>query len=377
MAPENRTDLSSTEPGSTPAMTTDPHTPGAWPAGTRIRPVADQESADVEVVDAVTGRRFRWKPEALSAHLLGGGAPSGVADHWRRAMGDGADRRHLLPGWKHWLDRGWTPSDTAYLASRRFRYTDLDDADGRVRAETVGRFIEAGGPPAEHLQDGRTVDLGDPPPPADRPLAEVLVRRRSGRTYAPGEVGIDRLSGLLWHALGHVRERRRTQSPDEPLSYLRSFGSAWDFYLCAYAVDGLEPGVYRYDVEPHRVIEVRRGDHRETMVNLLQGMASPRTAAWTLAMVADFPRYQWRYRHEHGLRRLYLESGIIAQELVVLAESYGLSSLVTPAQKDRGLLDLLDLDRIRYSPIYTVTSGPTKGRRGIDFGGFAAAREQR
>jgi dipeptidyl aminopeptidase/acylaminoacyl peptidase len=43
------------------------------------------------------------------------------------------------------------------------------------------------------------------------------------------------------------------------------------------------------------------------MVSMLQGMRSP-TAAWTLSLVADFPRYQWRYRNEHRLRQLYLEA---------------------------------------------------------------------
>ena len=103
------------------------------------------------------------------------------------------------------------------------------------------------------------------------------------------------------------------------------------------------------------------------MIDVLQGMHSPATAAWTLGMVADFPRYQWRYRHEHGLRRLYLESGILGQELVILAMSYGLSTLVTPAQKDRAYLALHDLPEGRYAPIYTFTMGWSRGAAGVDF----------
>jgi nitroreductase len=91
------------------------------------------------------------------------------------------------------------------------------------------------------------------------------------------------------------------------------------------------------------------------------------TAAWTLGMVADFPRYQWRYRHEHGLRRLYMESGVIGQELVVLAMSYGLSTLVTPAQRDRLYLDLHQLSPDRYAPVYTLTMGGSRGSAGTMF----------
>src|SRR5207302_1276946 len=95
----------------------------------------------------------------------------------------------------------------------------------------------------------------------------------------------ERLSGLLWHGLAEVRARRAATGPAQPLSYLDSYGSAWDFYLCVYAVTGVEPGVYRYDVAGHQLVAVHPGDHRAAMTDTLQGMHSPATAAWTLGLV--------------------------------------------------------------------------------------------
>lgn len=282
----------------------------------------------------------------------------------------GGDRRRLAAGWRHWEERGWYPSDQYYAASRRWRYADADDSNYAARSRVVGRYLTAEGPPvAETIPEGSRVRLPVPEEPPDRPLARLLVNRRSGRVYAPEPVPAGWLSGLLWFGLAAIRRRREATNDDRPLSYLDSFGSAWDFHVCAFAVDGLAPGAYRYDIRRHELVEVRSGDHRDAMAQILQGMWSPRTAAWTLGLVADFPRYQWRYRHEHGLRRLYLESGIIAQELTIIASAYGLSTLVTPAQQDSAYLDLHGLPNDRYAPVYTLTMGRNRGAAGVDFPG--------
>jgi SagB-type dehydrogenase family enzyme len=333
----------------------------AWPLGIRIRPGVDPGSSTVEVADTVTGRRFQWSPEALSALIL----DDADRTQWTAQLDDGVDRSALRKGWRHWQERSWHPSDQYYVASRRGRYADADDPDGTIRTTAVRRYLEQGGPPpAEVLPDGPTVALPEPAPPGDGTIAALFANRRSGRAYVPEPVPGEQLSGVLWYGLAGVRTRRKGMTPDRPLSYLDSFGSAWDVYVSVFAVDGVEPGAYRYDVTGHRLICVRPGDHRATMIDILQGQRPPATAAWTIGLVADFPRYQWRYRHEHGLRRLYMESGVIGQELVMVAAAYRVSSLVTPAQKDRAYLALHGLSEDRYTPVYTFTMGRSLGRRG-------------
>jgi SagB-type dehydrogenase family enzyme len=352
-------------------MPADNHLEAIWPVGLRIRPVTDPESSDVEVADTVAGRRFRWSPESLARYILrgsGGEELVGDRDGWRTALAAARGRDRLVPGWRHWHERAWYPSDQYYVASRRRSFADAEDSDGTVRTTTVEKYLELDGPPApEEHREAPRFSLGPPDEPGEQDVSRLLVTRRSGRAYIPKPVPLTRLSGLLWHGLAEIRTKRERTSPVDPLSYLDSYGSEWDFYLCVYNVTGLEPGVYRYDVLTHELIGVRPGDHRQVMISVLQGMRSPTTAAWTLGLVADFPRYQWRYRHEHGLRRLYFEAGMLGQELIVLAMSYGLSTLVTPAAKDREYLDLHDLSADRFAPVYTLTMGQSRGTDGVSF----------
>lgn len=341
-----------------------------WPVGLRVRPATDPGAPEMEVADTLTGRRFRWSPESLARYIIDGGVDAeltGDRGRWLDTLGaDG--REQLVAGWTHWHQRGWYPSDQYYVASRRRSYADIGDADGAVRTAAVERYLAADGPPVpERHLDAPRHPLGPPDQPGGQDVGQLLASRRSGRAYVPRPVPLGRLSGLLWYGLTEVRDRREHNDPAVPLSYLDSYGSEWDFYLCVYAVDSLPPGVYRYDVTAHDLASVRPGDHREAMVSVMQGMRSPTTAAWTLGLVADFPRYQWRYRHEHGLRRLYLEAGILGQQLIVLAQSYGLSTLVTPAAKDREYLALHDLPEDRYALVYTLTMGLSRGGDGLSF----------
>jgi SagB-type dehydrogenase family enzyme len=336
-----------------------------WPVGFRIRPPADPGRSDAEVADIVSGRRFRWSANALAERILRGEVNGDGHAAWGEAVAAARDRSGLVPGWRHWEDRGWYPSGQYYVASRRWAYRDSPDPDGAIREATIRHYLEVDGPPeAAEPRTGRRVKLEEAAYPDDTPVSRLLVDRRSGRAYARKPVPLARLSGLLWHGLAEVRAYRERACEGKPLSLLDSYGSAWDFYVCAYNIAGLEPGIYRYGVSEHDLTCIRPGDHRAAMVNVMQGMRSPATAAWTLGLVADFPRYQWRYRHEHGLRRLYMESGILAQELLILAMAYGLSTLVTPAQRDRPYMELHELSPDRFAPIYTLTMGWSRGSAG-------------
>ncbi|MDI6104839.1 SagB/ThcOx family dehydrogenase [Actinoplanes sp. NEAU-A12] len=336
--------------------------PASWPVGVALRPPVDLEAATVELADQVTGRRFQCRPEALAATILSGRVPA--------PLDQLGDRTALVPGLRHWLRRGWRPSDGAYLASRRWSYADTADPGNRIREQTVAGYLAAGGqPPAEQLPDGPVTVLGPPAPPGEQPVTQLLNRRRTGRVYRSEPVPLADFSGLLWYGFARVRYRRERSDPGMPLSLLDSVGSAWDIALAVYGVDGVEPGIYRYDILRHELRLVQAGDHRAAMVDVLQGMHSPETAGWTLGLVADFPRYQWRYRHEHGLRRLWMEAGMIGQELLLLASSYGISTLVTPAQKDRPFLRLHGFDDRRYAAVYTLTQGLSRGRAGVGING--------
>ncbi|GAA0611934.1 hypothetical protein HPO96_22445 [Kribbella sandramycini] len=307
-----------------------------WPALVRIRPTTDEPG--IEVADVVSGRTHRFNPAELAADLLAGAVPAlptTTADDVRRAQ--------LLPGLQHWQHRGWHPSDQSYVASRR--------------PATV--IPEPATPTAAAPRPGPGIELPAPAHAAKHSIARLLVNRRTGRAYirrpAPAEV----LSGLLWHGLSEFRTgtSSRAAADWDP--------SVWEVCLCVHNVEGVERGAYRYDPQTHRLHLVQADDLRPRMATILQGMRSPSSAGWTLGLVADFERQQQVRPSESGLRSLYTQSGVIAQDLIVLGSAYDLSTLVTPAQQDSAYLELHGLHPRQYGPIYTLTMGLSRGLDGV------------
>lgn len=323
-----------------------------------------------ELVSPLARKRVRVGRDAavaLLAHDLGlrpdlpepvraRAADAGVV---RRAGGDKGTADAVADGVRHWVERGWEPSLDLYLMSRGLSYVDacadLEGGDA-ARGETVERFLAEEPCPRRAEVAGERLPLPAPAPLARRQLGKVLMERRSVRRYARGATGAQAVSGLLWHGLDTVRGMRRAARSGRPIDLLLSFGVAFDFYLAVYDVDGLDRGLYAYDLEAHAL--VRLGDLApDEQVPWFWGMPGPLTAAGTVLLAADFRHFHWRYRHDRALRDLYIEAGRVGQRLIVAAGYAGLGTLVSPATRDAEVNGRLGLDPARRSVVYTLTFG--------------------
>jgi SagB-type dehydrogenase family enzyme len=257
---------------------------------------------------------------------------------------------------RHWWSRGWHPSLSYYLWSRNPRYADASDLTGDTRQALLNSYLDSELPLPPTQIKGERISLPSPRDVPEVGLGNLLMRRRTIRGFHPDNLSSQALSSLLYFGLSDLRDRR-SLAVQEPLDYLRSYGVAFDLYLIVYGVDDIQPGVYRYDIVEHCLAQILVDDLRDRMSNILLGMPGPRTAAVTVNILVDFPRYQWRYRHERALRHIYMASGRVAQRLIVVALAHGLGTLPTPATRDHDLCSLLGLDLSRQSPIYTLTMG--------------------
>ncbi|HEY2961684.1 MAG TPA: SagB/ThcOx family dehydrogenase [Pyrinomonadaceae bacterium] len=267
---------------------------------------------------------------------------------------DADSARHLA----HWIERGWHTSLEYYLWSRHSKFIDENDSTGDLRRDAIRTYLEKQAPPARIKPEGEYLLLPAAVEAAENlSLGELLLRRRTQRTYRREPVSLSSLSSLLWFGLNAVRKTRASLTDNDLLSYLKSYGVAFDFYLVIYDVESLASGTYFYDIRDHAVLLSRAGLFRNEMTELLSNQPAPETAAWSIVLVADLLQYQWRYRHERALRNLYIEAGRIGQHLILTGTLFGLGTLPTPALSDRGLSALLQLDPLRQTPVYSLTMG--------------------
>ncbi|GAA3296812.1 SagB/ThcOx family dehydrogenase [Dactylosporangium vinaceum] len=351
------------------SVTTPATTKAVWADLLSIRPEAGPGDR-LLISDPRTRRRSFVDAETLADLLLAeetGTAAPVAAGRLRDALTQrgwlGTADQGETSTERKWLDRQWHPSLEYYLWSRRPDFADTFDADGSVRTGLVEGYLSDGPPDSFAEQPRGDVTLPAPRAlPAGLPLTSVLLARRSTRSFTAAPTTVQDLSDILWHAFDDVR-RVRAIPVTGPLDYFRSHGSAFDFYTVVYGVGDIPPGVYRYHLAAHQLDLVTPGEHREEMVQTILGMRGPYTAACTVSIIVDFPRYQWRYRHERALRHLYMAAGRLGQRLIIVGESLGLGTLPTPATRDRRFAALHRLDERRQAPMYTFTMGRVQDRR--------------
>ncbi|GAH89464.1 unnamed protein product, partial [marine sediment metagenome] len=118
-------------------------------------------------------------------------------------------------------------------------------------------------------------------------LAELLATRRSRRKFSGGAVRVEDLSFLLWASDG-------VSAPDLPPGRRTapSAGAKHPIatYLVVNHVEGLDSGVYRYNVADHALEMLRCGDFEETMVTVSGGQKWLRGASVVFVWTAFFAR---------------------------------------------------------------------------------------
>jgi SagB-type dehydrogenase family enzyme len=326
-----------------------------------------QQGAALELVSPVPGKRLRLTPEALIAYLddRADAGPGAKVEAGLRDVGVlGATPGDAgLAGVRHWSERGWYPSCGYYLWSRQVRYADLDDDDGEARRTALTAYRAEGDLPTRARPEGPALPL-PPPRPGVRSLGEILLARRTHRSFPGRPTTTHDLGDVLGLGFASVA-RARARDRGDPVEHLNASGGvALDPYVLVYAVDGVSPGAYYYDLARHALVLVRSGDLREWCCDVLMGMAAPRSANFSVFLVADYLQYMWLYRNEYALRKLYMDVGFAGQELLLAAEERDIGTLVTPATKDGKVCELLGLDGVRFAPIYTLTMGAYGARRG-------------
>ncbi|GII75865.1 hypothetical protein Sru01_08470 [Sphaerisporangium rufum] len=297
---------------------------------------------------------------ALVSLAAGAGDPSGLAV--LRDCGllrAGAIDEDTGRGLAHWHSRGWSHALNTYLWSRRASFHDDGEAYRERQREALDTFLREDGPPPRPRRAAtRPLALAEPAPLPRTPVGEVLRKRVTSRTLHRRPFGDQRLSDLLGHGLARA-SRNRDPDPADPQRFLFSYGAAFDYYVGVYDVAGVEPGIHLYDPFTHALDDLGtvRGEAetRAACKELFIGQRQVDTAAATVFVVADFPRYQWRYRHERGLRNLYFDSARVAQALILVATACGLQTWLTPAVRDSLGERLLRLTPVDQQVLTTVT----------------------
>lgn len=200
-----------------------------------------------------------------------------------------------------------------------------------------------------------------------QPFAELVAERRSEREFAARPLALTELAGILHAAYGRTHQLLAEAPPGigPQLRAVPSGGGLYplEIFAFAWSVDGLDPGLYHFD-PLRRVVEiVLVGDLSK---DVAAAMVYPDPATGCAVLVAVAAVF-WRTRFKYGLRGYrfaLLEAGHVMQNVLLAATALGLASVPLAGFFDARLDQVLGLDGVEESTLYTAAIG----RRPADAG---------
>jgi SagB-type dehydrogenase family enzyme len=248
--------------------------------------------------------------------------------------------------------------DPRLAAGRRFLTANWKDIEGVTSDQSAGVPV----PPMEKPcpEGATTVDLVRP----DRftvgtlSVREAIAARASRRAFDPGSLTLEELSYLAWATQG---VKKIVPSGKWSQRTVPSGGARHPFetYLAVFRVDGVAPGLWRYQPIEHRVCRLARS---------AEGMAAELDAAlrgqlfgcavaflWTAVPY----RTEWRY-HAVSHKVILLDAGHLCQNLYLAAESIGCGTCGLGAYEQDALDRFLGVDGVDELAVYAAPVGRKK-----------------
>jgi SagB-type dehydrogenase family enzyme len=187
------------------------------------------------------------------------------------------------------------------------------------------------------------------------PLGEVVVHRRSQRSFQEQPVSLAQLSVLLQMGYGVTG----TGPGEVRFRSVPSGGALYplDLYAATPAVSGLEERLHHFD--PLRgCLELLGPVRRAQLAPLTPYPELVADASVVVFVTATFWRSRFKYG-QRGYRFALLEAGHVAQNLLLAATALGLASVPLGGFFDRQVNDLLGVDGLHEAALYVIPAGYT------------------
>jgi len=181
----------------------------------------------------------------------------------------------------------------------------------------------------------------------------IMKKRRSHREYIREDIPLQLLSQLLWATQGITGHEGPYSLRTTP-----SAGALYpiETYLIIHRVEGLNPGVYHFDVEGYALEGLKEGFFGREIAEaaLYQQMTSSAATVfvWTAVIGRSTPKYG-----ERAFRYIYLDAGHIAQNLYLAAAALNLGCCTIGAFYDDKVNRLIGVDGKEETTVYLATIG--------------------
>jgi SagB-type dehydrogenase family enzyme len=195
------------------------------------------------------------------------------------------------------------------------------------------------------------ISLPEPDHDSNMSLERAIHSRQSVRKYSPEPLTLFELSQMLWAAGGKTQDRHRTTPSAGGLYPLR-------FYVVAGKVQGLNPGVYKYNPQTHSLNQIIEGEMRPELSDAAIGQTMPLEAPATIIITGEYNQTTGTYG-QRGIMYVHMEAGHSGQNIYLQAQTLGIGTVAVGAFNEEKLSELLQIPPDE-TPLYIYPVGKRK-----------------
>jgi SagB-type dehydrogenase family enzyme len=176
-------------------------------------------------------------------------------------------------------------------------------------------------------------------------LPEILAVRRSRRSYAGTPLSLKELGSLLYYAYGSKGAAPAYNRADVPMRQVPTGGGlqSVELYVVVNAVEGLDQGLYHYHPVRNELECLERGLFRYKVTEIFPNAAWLSESSVVVFLAPKISRLSWKYGRR-AYRLAHVDTGVLAQNLHLVATGLRLRSCVLLGFLDDPADDLLNLD---------------------------------
>jgi len=196
------------------------------------------------------------------------------------------------------------------------------------------------------------MQLPDPKLDGDVSLEMTIHQRRTVRSFHSKALTLKQLSQLLWAAQGIT----------EPGGFKRAAPSAGALYpmdiygaVGEECIEGLNPGVYLYELATHSFSLIQKGDIRRDIAMASLGQMWMSYAPITFVITGEYSRIMSKYG-QRGVRYAMIEAGHIGQNIFLQSQAMGLEAGIVGAFEDGKVIQVMGI-KSTHEPLLLMPVG--------------------
>ena len=195
-------------------------------------------------------------------------------------------------------------------------------------------------------------------------VENALYKRRSIRSYKNEPLNIGEISQLLWAAYGITRKIEN--GPAYLRGGLRTAPSAGalyplEIYIVAGNVTGLDPGIYKYISQGHKLEIILKGDKRSELCIAGFNQKMIKNAPADIVYSAIYKRTSKKYGNRGRERYVCMDLGHSAENVYLQAFSLNIGTCAIGSFSDIKVKEVLNMPA-EEEPLYIMPIGKLKNK---------------